>query len=86
MGKSKRYYAVARGARPGVYAAWFGPGGAEEQIRGVAGALYRGFSSLAEAREWLENPHSGKTASRRVNASGLSTVSKPAPGTIMIYT
>ena len=32
MGKQKKYYAVARGFKPGIYAAWFGPGGAEEQI------------------------------------------------------
>ena len=86
MGKSKKYYAVARGARPGIYTDWFGIGGAEEQIRGVAGALYRGFSSLGEAREWLENPHSGKTASGRMNPPCPSTASKPKPGTIMIYT
>ena len=91
MGKSKKYYAVARGARPGIYTDWFGPGSAEEQIRGVAGALYRGFSSLAEAQEWLKNPHSGKVAtgkaaSSRVKTSGPSTASTPAPGTIMIYT
>ncbi len=86
MGKSKKYYAVARGHRPGIYTAWFGPGGAEEQIRGVAGALYRGFSTLAEAQEWLKTPHSGKAASGRVNPSGASTTSAPTPGTIMIYT
>jgi ribonuclease HI len=86
VGKSKKYYAVARGSRPGIYPTWFGPGGAEEQIRGVAGALYRGFASLAEAREWLKNPVSGKAASGRVNRSGASAASVPSPGTIMIYT
>ena len=86
MGKSKKYYAVARGARPGIYTAWFGPGGAEEQIRGVAGAFYRGFASLAEAQEWLKDPHAGKAASSRVKTSCPSTASQPTPGTIMIYT
>jgi ribonuclease HI len=80
VGKSKKYYAVARGARPGIYTAWFGAGGAEEQIRGVAGALYRGFSSLDQAQEWLKNPHPGKAA------SGKATTSAPGPGVIMIYT
>ncbi len=86
MGKSKKYYAVARGARPGIYTAWFGPGGAEEQTRGVAGAFYRGFASLAEAQEWLKNPHAGKAASSSVKIPGPSTASRPTPGTIMIYT
>jgi ribonuclease HI len=86
VGKSKKYYAVARGARPGIYTAWFGPGGAEEQIKGVAGALYRGFASLTEAREWLKSPVSGKAASGRVNRSGTSAADLPSLGTIMIYT
>ncbi len=86
MGKSTKYYAVAKGARPGIYTDWFGPGGAEEQVRGVAGALYHGFSSLVEAREWLKNPHSDKVVSGRVNTSGPSTAFKPAAGTVTIYT
>jgi ribonuclease HI len=86
MGKSKKYYAVAKGSRPGIYAAWFGPGGAEEQIRGVAGALYRGFASLTEAWEWLKSPVSGKAASGRANTSVASAADLPSPGTIMIYT
>jgi ribonuclease HI len=86
VGKSKKYYAVARGLRPGVYTAWFGPGGAEEQIRGIAGALYRGFSSLTEAQEWLKSPHAGKAPSARTKGSGDSPASVPAPGTIMIFT
>jgi ribonuclease HI len=86
VGKSKKYYAVARGLRPGIYTEWFGPGGAEEQIRGVIGALYRGFSSRAEAEEWLKNPHSGKAAPGRKDPSVASPASVPTPGTIMIYT
>jgi ribonuclease HI len=86
VGKSKKYYAVARGLRPGIYAAWFGPGGAEEQIRGVAGALYRGFSSRAEAEDWLKNPLSGKAAPAKARNTGASPASLPVSGTIMIYT
>ena len=86
MGKSKKYYAVAKGVQPGIYTDWFGPGGAEEQIRGVTGALYRGFSSRTEAQEWLKNPHSGKAVSGKAATSGTSTPSAPMPGTIMIYT
>jgi len=56
MGKSQKYYAVARGIQPGIYTTWFGPEGAEERIRGFAGALYRKFASLPEAQRWLENP------------------------------
>ena len=85
MGKTKKHYAVARGRKPGIYISWFGSQGAEEQVRGVAGALYKGFTSLTEARRWLENPVSaGGTADKgnsiKVPAAG------PSPGEIAIYT
>jgi len=56
MGKPTTYYAVARGRQPGIYTAWYGPEGAEERIRGFAGARYRKFATLSEARRWLDNP------------------------------
>lgn len=87
MGKSQKYYAVARGMQPGIYTTWFGPEGAEERIRGFAGALYRKFASLPEAQRWLENPTpdaartaSGKTTSPRFPLPGLS------PEKIVVYT
>lgn len=52
MGSHKKHYAVVRGFRPGIYDAWYGPGGAEEQIRGYANALFKGFSSRDEAERW----------------------------------
>jgi ribonuclease HI len=83
MGKSGKYYAVAKGLKPGIYTAWFGPEGAEKQVRGFAGALYKGFASLAEAREWIENPvfappRSHKPAPPRSSPS-------PSTGKIIIY-
>ena len=50
----KRFYAVAAGRKPGIYTRWFGPDGAEEQVRGFSGARYKGFATLAEAKKWLE--------------------------------
>jgi len=87
MEKANKYYAVARGIRPGIYTAWFGAEGAEAQVRGVAGALYRGFASLTEARQWLENPVVAKTSSGKANSgSSAPAASRQAPGTIAIYT
>ena len=85
MGKTKKHYAVARGRELGIYTDWFGPEGAEEQVRGYAGALYKGFASLTEARRWLENPISIRRTfdtgnSLKVPAAG------PSPGEIAIYT
>ncbi|MHB8771733.1 MAG: ribonuclease HI [Syntrophales bacterium] len=87
MGRTqKRYYAVARGARPGVYETWFGPAGAEGQVRGVPGALYRVFATRAEAEQWLKNPLPGKAAPKSAVHSASSPAPAPAAGTIMIYT
>lgn len=66
MAPSKKYYAVVRGRRPGIYTAWFGPDGAEAQIHGYPGARYKGFASRKEARQWIESPeHTRAAPSRR---------------------
>ncbi len=54
MAAKKKFYAVARGRATGVFSKWFGPGGAEEQVRGFAGARYKGFATLAEAEAFLK--------------------------------
>jgi ribonuclease HI len=86
MGKSKKYYAVARGAQPGIYTAWFGPQGAEEQIRGVPGALYRGFPTLTEAERWLKNPVPLKAPAGKTQGRTLAAASLSSPGKVLIYT
>ena len=51
--QKKQYYVVVRGYSPGLYTAWFGEGGAAEQVEGFPQAVYRGFHSLEEAAVWL---------------------------------
>ena len=63
MGNPKKYYAVAKGRRPGIYSAWFGPAGAEAQIRGFTEARYKGFPSIEEARQWMENQKTAAASS-----------------------
>jgi len=53
MAEKKKFYAVFRGRKPGIYRTWSGAHGAETQIRGCPGARYKGFSTLAEAEAWL---------------------------------
>lgn len=53
MKSEKSLYIVVRGARPGVYTRWAGEGGAEEQVMGFPGALYKGFRNQTEAARWL---------------------------------
>jgi ribonuclease HI len=65
--EGKRWYAVIRGRSPGVYPCWSGPQGAEAQVKGFPGALFKGFASLAEAREALARgrlPATGSPAAR----------------------
>ena len=57
--RKKSYYAVARGREPGIYAEWSGEGGAEEQVKGFRGALYKGFQTRDDAKKWLQL-HSSK--------------------------
>ena len=48
----KNYYAVVNGRQPGIYTSWFGPEGAEAQIKGFTGARYKGFATLDDAKAW----------------------------------
>jgi ribonuclease HI len=51
--KTKQYYAVVQGHKPGIYNEWFGPNGAAEQVQGFPEAIYKGFYTEEEMREWL---------------------------------
>jgi ribonuclease HI len=87
MGSQKKHYAVLRGCRPGIYNTWYGPGGAEEQVRGFAGAIYKGFATLDEARRWLESPAAGtRNSPRRERADSAPDAPIESPGETVVYT
>jgi ribonuclease HI len=88
MASQKKYYAVLRGCRRGIYSAWYGPGGAEEQVRGFAGAVYKGFATLDEAEQWLGSPAAGTRNGPRRAKADPAPVAPPVipPGQIVIYT
>lgn len=46
--KKAKYYVVWTGAAPGIYRSW---ADCEAQVKGVAGALYKGFDTEEEAEE-----------------------------------
>lgn len=50
---ARKFYAVLTGRKPGIYTLWSGPGGAEEQVKGFAGAKFHGFASREEADAYL---------------------------------
>ena len=62
----KRFYTVVRGRVPGIYNKWFGPGGAQEQVRGYADAVFRGFATLEEARGFMADPKSRHSSGKPV--------------------
>jgi ribonuclease HI len=53
MSKNKSIYLVVKGRQPGLYIQWFGPGGAEEQVKDFTGAVYKGFYTAESATGWL---------------------------------
>ena len=86
MEKQRKIYAVIRGRKPGIYVDWFGPTGAEAQVRGFAGARYRGFPSLAEAQAWLRDPQGKPVAATAALRSPADARSAPTrPGEIVAY-
>ena len=50
----KKFYAVAIGKRPGIYTEWYGNSGAEVQVKGFPGAVYKGFATKFEAEDFLK--------------------------------
>jgi ribonuclease HI len=93
MAKMK-YYAVAVGRHPGIYTQWFGEAGAQVQVLGYQGAIYKGFATYEEARSFLQTgPKAKKKDGRRPfkrnrsSAAGRTTVPKTGPlDRIVIYT
>jgi len=83
MASSKKFYAVARGRKPGIYTQWFGPDGAEAQIKGFENARFKGFASLEEAEAWLEKP--GEYRPRGAKAATAS-LPEDLSGWLRIYT
>ena len=70
MSVKKKYYAVAVGRSPGIYEDW---PSAESQVKGFAGARYKGFADRSEAEVWLADP----TAPPRAAASPAPAPPQP---------
>ena len=54
MAKKKKYYAIAAGRNPGIYIEWFGDRGAEAQVKGFQGAVFKGFATKQEAQAFMD--------------------------------
>jgi ribonuclease HI len=83
MSGKKKFYAVAKGRKPGIYRKWFGPDGAQVQIARYPGAVYRGFPTRGEAEAFLKQPH----AARPRPKSRQGPTPSPSPTCdVIIYT
>ena len=72
---AKKYYAVKRGRKTGLFTVW---GECAAQVQGFQGAVYKGFMTEAEARDWL----AGEGGASRANVGALCIGKKsaaPAP-------
>src|SRR5512143_3922785 len=69
--RKNKFYAVVKGHKPGIYDAWFGEHGTETQVRGFAGARYKGFPSRREAEAWFTEL-SAETGTARQSKPSLS--------------
>jgi len=88
----KKFYAVARGRNPGIFTAWFGPSGAQAQVRGFRGAVYKGFETIEEARAFIERrrlePAPDRPGGRPARKAGRPAESPDTvpEGHVLIYT
>jgi len=93
----KKFYAVAIGKRPGIYTEWYGNPGAEVQVKGFPGAVYKGFATKVEAEDFLKKKASKKPKSNQkssyqkkskpiVKSSSKPTKTNLKGHTITIYT
>ena len=83
----KKVYAVARGRKTGIFDAWFGSGGAWEQVSGFSGAVFKGFGARVEAEKWLAGIPDTPRKKKRLSAPKAVPKAAPLPGDAMvIYT
>ncbi|QTA79471.1 Ribonuclease H [Desulfonema limicola] len=56
MSSVKKFYAVKKGRSPGIYTIWAGKDGAQIQVQGFPGAVYKGFKTRKEAEAFMAGP------------------------------
>ncbi|MBU0662989.1 MAG: ribonuclease HI [Proteobacteria bacterium] len=81
----KKVYAVAAGLKPGIYDNW---PEAEKQVKGYAGAKFKGFTDRDEAEAWLKNRQYNFAPVKKEGRekTGPMAVRPPRDGEINIYT
>lgn len=80
MAKKKKCFAVVKGRKPGIYTEWYGKNGAATQVIRFSGALYQGFETEGEAKEFMKRPINEQPDIQETEIKELKD------GTIIIYT
>ena len=83
---AKKYYAVARGRKKGLFTKWFGDGAAFEQVNKFKGAVYKGFLTRQEAELWLNEKQSASHPSEKSKTLFTDQHSNTSSDRVVIYT
>ncbi|MEN8198944.1 MAG: ribonuclease HI [Thermodesulfobacteriota bacterium] len=79
----KKFYAVSRGRKPGIYLSW---PEAESQVKGFGGAKFKGFPSRSEAEAWMKDPVQPPPGRKRSVGKTKQVLPKITADCIEIYT
>ena len=82
---AKKYYAVKRGRKTGLFTVW---AECAAQVQGFQGAVYKGFMTEAEARDWLAGGASAANegAVRTGKKSAAPAPAEPIDADYIIHT
>lgn len=85
---AKKFYAVKRGRKTGIFTVW---AECSAQVQGFQGAVYKGFMTEAEARDWLDGaldssaPRAAKSGAA-AKKSSVPPVEEPVDADYIIHT
>lgn len=74
---AKKYYAVQKGRKPGIYETW---SACEAQVKGFSGAVYKSFPTLSEAQSFIGDGIGLGTPDTSANNVATSTKSASTAG------
>ena len=82
----KKYYAVRKGRKTGIFSRWSGKDGAQTQVTGFPGAEFKGFATRKEAEHYLSLPTLKDTIHPQINDIAIrvftdgGALGNPGPG------
>ena len=74
MGRKNKFYAVARGHRPGIQSSWEKY---QKATKGYKGARFKAFDTKREAQDWLKSEYNNSTDEAIESARTRKTMPRP---------